>query len=205
MAHSRTTSGAHLEQLFDRLAVDRKKAVLAVCLILVMALMWFRVLTGRKPDAVGAAPAAQEPPPSTKARPVNVRFVELPSIPGRNDSIHRDFFAGREWAPIKQSSLGQNQVVTGEPNAVAFDHEHEVTVQLARKLNLEAITTSPDPQAFVNGQWRTTGDRLVVKEGSDTRRFELLRIDEESVLIGCNGAQLTLKLAQHFDVKQPSY
>lgn len=184
-------------RILGRLGTDRKKAVLTVCLIMVMGIMWFRVLTGRKPGPAAAAPPSQDEQQQPQPQSMNLRFIKLPSIPGRNDCINRDFFAGREWEPFRQSFLSQNQGTDTEVHVVSSDHAQEVAIRVAQKLKLEAVLWSGNPQAYVNDELLCVGDTLTAKDGPDTCKFEVLRICEDSVLVGCNGTQLTLKLAQY--------
>jgi len=65
---------------------------------------------------------------------------------------------------------------------------------------LEAVLGSGNPQAFINDKLYRIGDRLTLRDGPDTCEFEVLRIREDSVIVGCNGTELTLKLAQHLEV-----
>jgi hypothetical protein len=187
-------------RILGRLGADRKKTVLTVCLMVVMAIMWFRVLTGRKPGPAAAAPPSQDEQQEPQKQSLNIRFVKLPSIPGRNDCINRDFFAGREWEPFRQSLLSQNQGTDTEVHLVSLDQAQEVAVRVAQKLKLEAVLWSESPQAYVNDQLLRIGDKLTAKDETNTCEFEVLRIYEDSVLVGCNGTQLTLKLAQYPDV-----
>jgi len=184
------------------LAADRKKTVVAVCLFAIMSLMWIRVLTGKKPSSTGAAPASPGPQAAPQQSNLNVRFVALPKVLGRNDYINRDFFAARDWDVFRQSSRGQNANTGTEVHVVSSSHAQEVAIRVAQKLRLEAVLWSENPQAFVNDELLAVGDKLAATDGSDTCEFEVLRIDEDAVLIGCRGTQLTLKLAQYLDVRK---
>jgi len=184
------------------LAADRKKTVVAVCLFVIMALMWIRVLTGKKPDSTGAAPASPEAQQGPSQSSLNVRFVALPKVLGRNDYINRDFFAARDWEAFRQGPRGQNADTGTEVHVVSSDHAQEVAIRVAQKLRLEAVLWSENPQAFVNDELLAVGDKLAATDGSDTCEFEVLRIYEDAVLIGCRGTQLTLKLAQYLDVRK---
>ncbi|MBN2129654.1 MAG: hypothetical protein JW741_09160 [Sedimentisphaerales bacterium] len=184
------------------LAADRKKTVVAVSLFAIMTLMWIRVLTGKKPHSAGAAPAsagAQGAP--TQPNP-NVRFVALPTVLGRNDTIDRDFFAARDWEAFRRAARGQTADTGTEVHVVSSDHAQEVAIRIAQKLRLEAVLWSENPQAFVNDELLSVGDKLTAADGSDTCEFEVLRIYEDAVLIGCRGTQLTLRLAQYLDVRK---
>ena len=184
------------------LAADRKKTVVAASLFAIMTLMWIRVLAGKKPASVGAAPSPADPQQTLSPSSLNVRFVPLPTVLGRNDSINRDFFAARDWGAFRQAARGQDAHTGTEVHVVSSDHAQEVAIRVAQKLRLEAVAWSENPQALVNDELLSVGDKLTATEGSDTCEFEVLRIYEDAVLIGCRGTQLTLKLAQYLDVRK---
>ena len=183
------------------LAADRKKTVVAIALVAIMAIMWFRVLTGRKPPSAVASEASQNAQEQNKAS-VEVRFHDLPIIPGRNDHINRDFFAVQDWDGFSRDS---NEDMTGtdpEVHVVAPDRTQEVVARVAQRLKLEAVLLTENPQAFVNDQFMHVGDTLRLKDGTDTYVFEVVRIEADAVLVRCKERQLTLRIAQSNDVNQ---
>lgn len=190
-----------IHRLLQRFAVDRKKTVLATALLLVMALMWFRVLAGRGPASARGGAPSPGPLERSEAGPPQVRYVELPNIPGRFDDIERDVFAGRHWKCFQEHFPTSGTSTGPEVPFVSSDQAEEVALRRsAQKLTLEAVLWSENPQAFVNDQLVHVGDTITVKDGQNTCEFEVLRIFEDSVLVGCKGTQLTLKLAQYLDV-----
>jgi hypothetical protein len=199
MAQGRNSRVSQAQQVLDRLAADKKKTVFALSLLAIMGFMWFRVLTGRHPGPAAAQTSTPQEQAEPRKPPRSIRYLELPILPGRNDYINRDFFASRDWECFRQNSASaQNPAVKVQTTAPG--HGHEVAVRLGQKLKLEAVLKDGNPRAFINDQLYRLGDRLTVRDGSETCEFEVLRIYEDSVLVGCNGTQLTLKLIQHLDV-----
>jgi hypothetical protein len=199
MARSGNYRIMQAHQVLDHLAADRKKAVFAVSLLAVMGFMWFRVLTGHQPAPAAADTSTQQGQPQKPPR--NIHYLELPNLPGRNDYINRDFFASRDWECFRQNS-GSSRNLENEVHMTAPDRAQEVAARLGQRLKLEAVLRDGTPRAFINDQLLRLGDRLPVHDGPDTCEFEVLRIYEDSVLVGCNGTQLTLKLTQHLDVNK---
>ncbi len=199
MAYSRNSRISQAHQVLDRLAVDKKKTAFAVSLLAIMAFMWFRVLTGHRPGPVAAETRAGQEQSKSEKPPRNIRYHDLPVLPGRNDYINRDFFASRDWECFRQNSAASQNPGT-KVQIAAPDRAHEVAVRAGQKLKLEAVLKDGNPRAFINDQLLRLGDRFTVRDGPDTCEFEVLRIYEDSVLVGCNGTQLTLKLIQHLDV-----
>lgn len=199
MGHSRKINILFARVLLDHLAVNGKKTVLALALLVFMGFLWIRVLTGQKPGSAAAAqgrgPAAQAQPETAK----NLRFVELPRLPGRNDSIHRDFFTIPDRTPFRKNGA-RDAGTEPEVQTSSSNRAQEVIQRVAQRLKLTAVSLSENPQAFINDRLLRVGDRLTLKEGAKVIEFEVLRIYENSVLVGCEDTQLTLKLAQSLEV-----
>lgn len=183
--------------ILDHLAIDGKKTIVAVGLVVIMAFMWIRVLTGNRPSsaAADAVPIAAVGP-KTPRKP---QFVELPELPGRNDSIFRNFFVVQDRTLFQSAPAASTGT---EVRTSSANNGQEVVHRAAGKLKLEAVLWSDNPQAFVNDQLLRVGDQFTVKEGAVSLVFEVVRIYEDSVLLACNDTQLTLKMAQYLDVRK---
>lgn len=186
MEPNNTNSGNSLNRLAGHLAADKKKTVIAVCLIAVMAFMWLRVLSGKSPQAADAALLAQQAAQVQSEPELKVSFIELPNIQGRNDVLTRDFFV-----------LGDKGFDTGAgANVVSGNDSEEKMRQVADKLRLEAIVLGENPQAFINDQLLRSGDKLTVTVGVNTYECQIVEIEEDMVLIKCEEAELELKLTR---------
>ena len=183
--------------MFRPLAAEKKKAVAALCLIVVMAIMWIKVLTNNGPETTNAAITAEHLiVKDTSAQELNVSFVELPQVPGRNDVITRDFFASNEWRSFKGEKK-RNLAVIEEVNVVSKDGNEEVIRKVAEKLKLEAIVVlSNKPRAFINNKVISMGDKVLIRDGIETYECEVIEIKENIVVIECGEAEVTLKLTQ---------
>jgi len=187
-------------KIIGHLATEKKKTVFAVCLILVMALMWVRVLSNNKPEAAaGASTTQQEDAADQSGTRVTVSYVELPSSPGRHDVIARDFFTSNAW----RTDSGDEQVTSMSGTEVRDLSAHgdaEVIALLAEKLKLEAIVWGERPRACINGQVLSVGDRLVVRDASRTYQCEVVEIQEKKVSIECGTVSLKLELERFLEV-----
>ena len=176
-----------LGKLVNKLAAEKKKSIIAFCLIAIMAFMWIRVIGGKTPQAgeaallANAATAASE----QKAEPeLKVFFVELPNVKGRNDMLTRDFFV-----------VGSHGFGIEEINVASGGSEEKVR-RIAGQLKLEAIDSGKNPQAFINDVLLKAGDKLSVKDGRSVYECEVVRIEKEAVLIRCGDSEITLKIEQ---------
>ena len=179
--------------------VDKKKAVLAACLVAVMAFMWIRLLRKDAPQSAQANPTMQQTSASSQGQPATpskISFVELPKVPGRHDVITRDFFAPGDWWKSIKGIEGQNRTGTEEARVVSAKGDREVINLLAARLNLEAIVKDKNLQAFINGKLLSVGDKLLIREGVRTLDCEVVQIEQNQVAIRCGQSQVTLKLSQ---------
>jgi hypothetical protein len=197
MARSRKTSRRRAGRILDRLVVGGKRTAVALGLLGVMAVMWVRVLTGHKPGAAAAAgePTAQVTPQPES--PPKIRWIELPKVMGRNDFICRDFFTMQERACFQPKGSARAPSTDPEVRVITTNHAQEVVHRVVqkRKLRLEAVLHwNVDPQVFLNDRLMRVGDKFTVKDETDSVEFEVLRIYENSVLVGSGGTQVTLEV-----------
>jgi hypothetical protein len=200
MAHDRKMKMPSAGRILDRLMVGGKTTAVACTLILIMLFMWVRVFIGHRPAAVAAAPPPRQTETLPHQGPPKVKLVELPKLPGRHDSIRRDFFAIKDRTYFRRNTAVGNTGTDREvPIASAHDAQ-EVIQRVAQTLNLESVLWSESPRAFINDQLLGVGGKLTVKDGAEDFEFEVLQIYVDSVLAECHGIQLTLKLARSLEV-----
>lgn len=188
-------------RLVGRLAAEKKKTVTAVCLIVLMIFMWARVLTRKTPETAAAA-LRQKDVSSDILGPdseLSISFIELPKVAGRNDVLTRDFFTVNDWRDFIRGREGDNVDGT-KVNVISKDGNEELVRRIAEKLKLEAIGLDGNPQAFINNKLLSVGDNLLIREGVNTYECEVVKIEENVVVIKCGGAEITLKLAKVIEV-----
>jgi len=173
----------------SQFAAQKKKTVTALCLIALMVFMWIKVLGGKTPQGAEAALMAQEANlgASGSNSELEISFIELPKVKGRNDVLTRDFFAADGWRDF---------VGDGEVNVGSRDGGEEALSRIEGKLKLEAIGLGKNPLAFINGKLLSVGDKLLVGDGVNTYECEVVGIEENTVLIRCGEAEIKLKLTR---------
>ncbi len=169
--------------LMDRLTAQKKKTGITVCLVLVMAFMWVKVLTTNAPDSATAAVVDDAAGQSESQ--LKITYVELPVVEGRNDTLVRDFFT------VGKGFLRAGAVV----DVVADGGSEKMTRRIAEKLKLEAIEFGENPQAFINDELVSEGDKLSVREEATEYEFTVVKIEQSTVFMRCGEAEITLKLA----------
>jgi hypothetical protein len=196
MTHNRNRRVFSAGRILDRLRAGGKKTAVACTLMSIMLFMWVRVLIGHRPAAAEAAPSVRPAETLPRTGPVKVTFVELPKTPGRHDAIARDFFAAPEGTYTRRNTAGRDTGTEKEVPVVSFPNRQEVIQRVAQTLKLDAVFLRESPRAFLNDRLLRVGDKLTVKDGAASYEFEVLQIYMDSVLVTCNGLQLTLKLTQ---------
>ena len=127
---------------------------------------------------------------------LKVSFIELPQVAGRNDVITRDFFASNGWRHFEDGQQ-RNLAVIEEVNIVSKNGNEEVIKKIAEKLKLEAIVVlSAKPRALLNNKVVAVGDKVLILDGIDKYECEVVQIKENTVVIDCRDAEVTLKLTQ---------
>jgi hypothetical protein len=193
------TAGAN--RLYRQVTADKKKAVLALSLIIVMFVMWFRVFSGKKPSAVEAKSETKQGAIEDKSEPqIKISFVELPKVPVLNDVIKNDFFTLCSWQSLIKNEEGKNLNRIQEVSVFTKNGSKEVITRAAQKLKLEAIFLADNPQAYINNKLLSPSDKLLIRNEGGTYEFEVIGIYEDFVLLRCGKAQITLKLKQATDV-----
>jgi hypothetical protein len=186
--------------LLDHLRMGGKKTAVACGLIGIMLFMWGRVFIGHRPAAAAAAPTSTQAGSVPPKGPVKVKLVELPKPSGRQESIERDFFSMKDRTFLRRSPAGRNTGTDREVPVTSSNNAQEVIQRLAQTMKLEAVLWSESPRAFINDQLLSVGGKFSVKDGAAVFEFEVLQIYVDSVLVGCDGIQLTLELAQKLEV-----
>ena len=183
-------------RLFNRLVAEKKKTVLALCLITLMAFMWVRVLTRKAPQAAEAGLLVEQMDVETQSEPeLKITFVELPQVAGRNNEISRDFFTSEGWKWFVDKE-GPKSVGVEEVSIVSTNSDQEVIKKVAEKLKLEAIVSGKNPLAFLNNEVLRVGDKMLVSDGTDKYECEVVEITENKVVMRCREAVMTLKMTQ---------
>ena len=186
-------------RLVGRLAAEKKKTVTALCLIAVMVFMWARVLGNKTPENAAAVMRQDNMASDILGSnlELNISFIELPKVAGRNDVLTRDFFAVGNWQDFIRNREGKN--LTEDVNVVSRNNK-EVMKRVADKMKLEAIGLDGNPQVFINSKLLSLGDTLLVRDGGDTYECEVVGIEENAVLLKCGEAEITLKLTKMIEV-----
>ena len=186
-----------LSKLFNHLATEKKKTIMALCLLGLMGIMWARLLGRKTPQTAGAITAQnQSNATMTALRPeMEVSFVDLPKIAGRNDVLTRDIFNAGGWKDFVRDIEGAKLVGVDDPNMGLQDGTEEVIKRVAEKLRLETILFGENRQAYVNGKLLSVGDKVPVKSGAETYECEVTGIGEKAVFLRCGEAKITLRLA----------
>ena len=117
-------------RLVRRLAAEKKKGVMALCLIGVMAFMWVRVLSKKTPQSAGAAMMTQEAMSEQSNSETKISFIELPNVKGRNDVLTRDFFAVDDWQRFFRDREGESLGDSAEVSVVSGDGSEEIAIRV---------------------------------------------------------------------------
>lgn len=184
-----------------KLIAEKKKFVLALCLISLMVFMWIKVLAKKAPQAAEAVVMTQQENSKNKTNSQSkISFTELPKVPGRNDQITKDFFNSNNWWAYIRNNEGENSITSNAISVTSKDGRKDALINLAGRLKLEAIELGDNPRAFINGKLLSVGDKLSLRSGTDTYEFEVIRIEKETVYVKYAEVEITLRLMPIIEV-----
>ena len=162
---------------------DKKKVIVALCLVSVMVFMWIKVLFGGGPESAKANSLDTEAEVQKESKmELKLAYIDMPEIKGRNDILSRDFF------DVEGRSLIANEV------DIVFSEEEELAFVLSRELSLEAIVLGQDRQAFINDKLLVVGEKFFVSTEIDAYECEVIGIEENKVFVRCGETEISLKL-----------
>lgn len=191
MGRSRQERTGTTHRLSSHMPVASRKNVIAAVLMMIMGIMWARLLMGRAPKSTVAKPVTTQNEQVEQTPALNVRFVQLPVMAGRNDRVYRDFFTVGSWRAFSKVSASRPISLDPEVPVVPSNWNQEVFARVAQKFRLEGVFP---PNAMINDQLVTVGHSITIKDGADTYVFEVRQINEDSVVVARDGHTLTLKL-----------
>jgi hypothetical protein len=185
-------------RLAKRFSAEKKKTVIALCLIALMVFMWIRVLGKKGPQGAEASFMGQTADAVQAVSQSKISFIELPHIKDRHDSLTRDFSVVESWRDFIDGP-SENGSHNEEVNVVAKKGFEEVAKLVAEKLKLEVIEFGSVPQAFISGKILTVGDKLEVSDGVNKYQCEVLKIEKNAVYLRCGSTEVQLRLVQSTD------
>jgi hypothetical protein len=189
--------GSGGNKIFGRLAAEKKKTAIAVFLITAMAFMWLKVLGRKGPQSANAAVVAQQEVTDGQTKPeLEISFIELPKLKGRNDVLTRDFFAVGNWRDFMRGGEGKLIDDGRKMMDSKGDSSEEIVRRVTGKLKLEAIVLGKNPLAIINDTRLSVGGKLLVGDGINMYECEVTKIEENMVSIRCGETEITLKLTQ---------
>lgn len=180
--------------LLGRLAAEKKKSTVAICLIVLMVFMWVRVLGSKRVQSADASIVTGETAETGSKKETRISFIEPPSVKGRNDVLARDFFAVNSWQELLRAKGGENYGNNTK------DGDEEVIGQIAEKMKLEVIEVDKTPKAFINGRLLAVGDKFFVECGIGTCECKVTKIEQNAVIVKCGESEVRLNLAQEVEI-----
>ena len=189
-----------VKRALGRLAAEKKKAGMAICLVAVMAFMWIKVLTKEGPQGAQATPTGGQTELDKQIDDaVKIAYLELPEVPGRNDLISRDFFASAGWQDFKTDEEENSTGDVEDVNVTPVDVSEQITKRVTPLLKLQAIEGGNKRRAFINDKLMSTSESLFVTDGMDMYECEVIEIRKKSVVLRCREAEIVLKMVQTTD------
>lgn len=184
------------ERIITQMIIEKKKVVMALCLVAIMVLMWARVILKKAPKAAAAAQKTdQNDVEKDSGSDVDVTYIKLPQIEGRNDAITRDFFASNGWGDFfKKDGESSNDNI--EVDGVSASDIEEIKRIVKDKLKLEAIGLGGNSRALINDKMLSKGEKISIRDRNREYECEVIEIRADSVVISCQETEVVLNLTK---------
>ena len=182
--NTKTSNSAH-SVVVKQLGADKKKTVVAICVLVLMVFMWIRAFSKSDSDNVSAS-QHKEAVATESEKQLVISFVELPDVRGRNDILTRDIFTVRSWENFSGTAS------SGVSSLTAKGDEKRAK-QIVSKLRLEAIEISDPPKVFINDRLLGIGDKLQISDAGSIFECEIMSIEKNRVFLKCMDIEIELK------------
>ena len=175
-------------------SAEKKKAIVAVCLVVVMGFMWLRVIT-KKSGSVQSVQASGLGRGSEKdVGGIRLSYVKLPEIEGRTDVLSRDFFAVNDWSSF--DGFGGLKDRSAQMIGGAETEQTEKIKNAAKELSVGVIVLGQRPHVYIEGELLSAGQSLSFKHRNESYEFKVLKIFENKIELQCDGIAVVKKLIQ---------
>jgi hypothetical protein len=190
--------------LLGRLPTKKTKVIFAVVLMAVMAFMWAKVLlaekTKKENNHAPASLAAQNQSQELEQKPrINVSYVKIPVIPGRNDVFTKDIFTPENWNAFEwdKDDKSENVEISPQNDDGRLVHEKNVR-QIAESVTVDAISTDQHGrvQAFIRDDVISFGSKLKIEHNGYIYEFIVTEIEQDKVVLGWKNCTVTLQMSQ---------
>ncbi len=179
------------QRLAEQWAGEKKKIIVALGLLALMGVLWFRVFSESTPENAKASENNRDEPKTTNQ--TVYEFKQLPVMEGRHDRLCKNFYSIQSWNRF----LGKNQNQQLIRQAAKDEKVNDETLlkKLAEKMKLQAIEMGKIPQVFINDELYEVGDKVVVKDGDEKYECEITDIKQQKVFIKCKNLEIKLQFA----------
>jgi hypothetical protein len=165
---------------------DRKKVFIAAALIAVMAFMWIRVLLNNKVGNEASASTIDDPAAQIDKKiieKINIEYMKLPVIPGRNDILTNDFFASNNFRAFEFDPEKTQTRTTGNNTNVAGSSNIDIAVKAIKIDAIIAGQVSGNGEVFIDNKLLSQGSKLQMTHNGRSYEFEVMEIYETKVVL----------------------
>ena len=177
-----------------RMAAEKKKAIIAISLILVMAVLWIKNFT--KKDSVQDAQALSltQQNADELSREMKFSYTQLPQIQGRHNVLTRDIFASNNWKGFRREGQLADDYWSAQTLTGIGNEAGDIIENAVKEMTLGAIVPEPDRQAFIENKLLSLGQKFIFKYKHNSYEFKVLKIHEDKVELECEGTVVIKKM-----------
>ena len=190
--------------LLGGFGADRKKMIIAAALISLMIFMWARVIlsskAGNNASAAGAeTQAAIENAQQQNAEEINIDYIELPVVSGRNDKLSRNFFDADNFTAFPLDPDGSYVPGSGSRNNGDSQDQNRNIDQIVQTIKVDAIIVGDESgkgEVFIAERLLSNGSTFDVNHKGRIYEFEVMEVFESKVVLKWKDVTVTIKMSQ---------
>lgn len=178
-----------------KMTAEKKKAVIALALILIMASLWIKNVM--KKNSVRDAQALLMTQQNTAApEEPEFSYIQLPQIENRHDVITRNIFVPNKWKGFRREGDLGNDYWTAQALGNGDGDGLNSIERVVKEMSLGAIVLGEKPRAFIEGKMVSAGQEFTFKYSHQSYEFKVLEVYDDKVELECDGTIVVKKIKQ---------
>ena len=178
-----------------KMTAEKKKAVIALALILIMASLWVKNVM--KKNSIRDAQALLMAQQNTEVpKEPKFSYARLPQIQGRHDVLTRNVFVLNRWKGFRREGDLGNDYWTAQALTNGQGQGLNSIERVVKEMSLGAIVLGAEPRAFIEGKMVSAGQKFTFKYNHQPYEFKVLKIYNDKVELECEGTIVVKKIKQ---------
>lgn len=178
-----------------KMTAEKKKAVIALALILIMASLWVKNIMKKSSIRDAQALLMSQQNAEIPKEP-KFSYAQLPQSQGRHDVLTRNVFVPNRWKGFRREGDMGNDYWTAQALGKGEGDGLNSIERVVKEMSLGAIVLGVEPRAFIEGEMVSVGEKFTFKYSHQSYEFKVLEIYDDKVELECDGTIVAKKIKQ---------